>query len=80
MKQLNKELLKSNIEKIAEYDFSNNKIFGSAYCVYQEDKVIYKNCFGTTSLNTQKTMGIFPLVHTARISGLTQKTKSPPYL
>jgi len=54
MKLLNKELLKTNIEKIAEYDLSNNKIFGSAYCVYQNDKVVYKNCFGTSVLNSQE--------------------------
>ena len=49
MKNLNKELLKTNIEAAAEYDFHNHKVFGSAYCVMQEDTVIYKNCFGTTS-------------------------------
>jgi len=47
--KLNKELLKTNIETAAEYDFDNHKVFGSAYCVIQEDNVIYKNCFGTTS-------------------------------
>ena len=49
MKQLNQNLLKLNIEKIAQYDFDNNKIFGSAYCVIQNDNEIYKKCFGTTS-------------------------------
>lgn len=49
VKKLNKELLKTNIEAAAEYDFHNHKVFGSAYCVIQEDNVIYKNCFGTTS-------------------------------
>ena len=49
MNKLNKELLKTNIETAAEYDFDNHKVFGSAYCVIQEDNVIYKNCFGTTS-------------------------------
>ena len=49
MNKLNKELLKTNIEAAAEYDFHNHKVFGSAYCVIQEDNVIYKNCFGTTS-------------------------------
>ena len=51
MKKLNKELLKTNIEIAAEYDFDNHKVFGSAYCVIQEDNVIYKNCFGTTSVD-----------------------------
>jgi CubicO group peptidase (beta-lactamase class C family) len=49
VKKLNKELLKTNIEAAAAYDFHNHKVFGSAYCVMQEDAVIYKNCFGTTS-------------------------------
>ena len=51
MKKLNKELLKSNIEKIAKYDFENNKVFGSAYCVIQGEGEVYKKCFGTMSLN-----------------------------
>ena len=52
MKKLNKELLKSNIEKIAKYDFENNKVFGSAYCVIQGEDEFYKKCFGTMSLNS----------------------------
>ena len=51
MNKLNKELLKTNIETAAEYDFDNHKVFGSAYCVIQEDNVLYKNCFGTTSVD-----------------------------
>ena len=43
------DLLKSNVEKAALYDFENNKVFGSAYCVIQGDDVIYKKCFGSTS-------------------------------
>ncbi len=49
MNKLDKNLLKINIEKAAQYDFDNHKVFGSAYCVIQEDNVIYKNFFGTTS-------------------------------
>ena len=49
MNRLNKDLLKNNIEKMAHYDFDNHKVFGSAYCVIQENDVIYKNCFGNTS-------------------------------
>ena len=48
-KLLNKEKLEQNIEKIANYDFKNNKIFGSAYWVYQKGNVVYQKCFGTTS-------------------------------
>ena len=48
------DLLKNNIEKAALYDFENNKVFGSAYCVIQGDDAIYKKCFGTVSAqNTQ---------------------------
>ena len=54
MSILNKELLKTNIEKIALYDFENNKVFGSAYCVIQGQDVIYKKCFGNLSVyNTE---------------------------
>ena len=49
MNKLDKNLLKINIEKAAQYDFDNHKVFGSAYCVIQEDNVIYKNYFGNTS-------------------------------
>ena len=48
MKKLNEKLLKINIEKAAQYDFDNNKVFGSAYCVMQEDTILYRNCFGST--------------------------------
>ena len=54
LKKLNKELLKTNIEAGVEYDFHNHKVFGSAYCVIQEDNVIYKKCFGTTSADNAK--------------------------
>ncbi len=49
MRKLNKELLKTNIEKTAQYDFENQKVFGSAYCVIQDDQIVYENYFGTTS-------------------------------
>lgn len=49
MNLMNSERLKENIEEISEYDFMNNKVFGSAYCVLQEDLVVYKKCFGNTT-------------------------------
>lgn len=52
MKKLNKLLLKVNIEKAAQYDFLNNKVFGSAYWVFQKNEEVYKNCFGNISLDT----------------------------
>ena len=51
MKQLDFNVLAENIDKIAEYDFSNNKVFGSAYYVYQ-DGVEFEKCYGTVSLNS----------------------------
>lgn len=61
MKLLDSERLKAKIEEIAEYDLLNNKVFGSAYCVLQEDTVVYKNCFGNTTIGapspvTEKTI------------------------
>lgn len=47
-------LLKDNIEKAALYDFRNNKVFGSAYCVIQGHDVIYKKCFGTVSAESNQ--------------------------
>ena len=49
MNKFDKKLLKINIEKVAQYDFDNHKVFGCAYCVIQEDTILYKNCFGYTS-------------------------------
>lgn len=54
MKLLNQELLKTNIQKIAEYDLLHNKVFGSAYCVYQKERMIYKKCFGYTSVESEE--------------------------
>ncbi len=45
-----KNFLSQNIDEIAQYDFSNNKVFGSAYFVYQDD-MEFEKCYGTTSLN-----------------------------
>ncbi len=56
IKRLNKELLKDNIEEAAKYDFENNKVFGSAYCVIQEGAVLYKNCFGNTSVDAKESV------------------------
>ena len=36
IKLLNETLLTQNIDSIAKYDFDNNKVFGSAYFVYQK--------------------------------------------
>ena len=52
MNLLDSERLKAKIEEIAEYDFSNNKVFGSAYCVLQGDAIVYKKCFGNTTIGT----------------------------
>ena len=54
MNKLNKELLKRNIDKAAQYDFDNQKVFGSAYCVMQEDEIVYEKCYGITALDTQE--------------------------
>lgn len=49
MKRLDKELLKKNIDEIAEYDFAANKVFGSAYYVYQRDSLSFTGCYGKCS-------------------------------
>ncbi len=54
MDKLDKELLKTNIEKVALYDFENNKVFGSAYCVIQGSDEVYKKCFGTMSVENSE--------------------------
>lgn len=54
MIKLNKELLKTNIDNAAQYDFDNQKVFGSAYSIMQDDEIVYEKCYGTTSLDTQE--------------------------
>ena len=49
MKQFDMGKLSENIDSIAQYDISNNKVFGSAYYVYCNGKTIEK-CYGTASL------------------------------
>ena len=56
MSKLDITLLKNNIEKAALYDFENNKVFGSAYCVIQGHDVIYKKCFGTVSADNTESV------------------------
>lgn len=51
MKKLDFRVLSLNIEGAAQYDFLKNKLFGSAYCVYQDGSTVFKKCFGTVSLN-----------------------------
>ena len=53
MKQFDMGKLSENIHSIAQYDISNNKVFGSAYYVYCDGKTIEKY-YGTVSLNTNE--------------------------
>jgi CubicO group peptidase (beta-lactamase class C family) len=53
MQQFDMGNLSENIDSIAQYDISNNKVFGSAYYVYCNGKTIEK-CYGTVSLNTNE--------------------------
>ncbi|MBO4251184.1 MAG: serine hydrolase [Clostridia bacterium] len=52
IERLDIEVLAANIDMVAQYDLSQNKVFGSAYCVYQ-DGVTYEKCYGTTALDGQ---------------------------
>ena len=54
MQTLNKQLLKTNIDRAAQYDFDNQKVFGSAYCVMQEGEVVCEKCYGSTSLHSRE--------------------------
>ena len=49
MHKLDPQLLNENIDRIAQYDLSRKKIFGSAYLVWQKDGVNLIKCDGTTS-------------------------------
>ncbi|MBO5737701.1 MAG: beta-lactamase family protein, partial [Clostridia bacterium] len=50
---LDKNVLTKNIDEIAKYDFDNNKVFGSAYFVYDNGETIEK-CYGSTSLTSNE--------------------------
>ncbi len=47
--RLDKALLAENMEKIIAHDLENHKVFGSAYCVMQNDEVVFERCVGYTS-------------------------------
>ena len=50
---IDKACLAENIDRIAQYDLDNHKVFGSAYFVYcQGDS--YEKCYGTTSLTSNE--------------------------
>ena len=49
---LNEKQLVENIDRIAHYDFLNNKVFGSAYFVYQAGNLAIERCYGTISLES----------------------------
>ena len=48
--RLNKDTLNRKIEEIAQYDFDRNKVFGSAYWVYQGKETVCERYFGKTGL------------------------------
>jgi len=48
MAGLDYTLLSQNIDRIAEYDFTNQKVFGSAYCVFHNGTLMQK-CYGRIS-------------------------------
>ena len=52
-KALDSEMLMKKLDNIAKYDFDKNKVFGSAYFVYDNGAAIEK-CYGTTSLNNEE--------------------------
>ena len=46
MKYLNAEILKERIEKSAAENISSGRVSGLSALVYQDGKVLYRNCFG----------------------------------
>lgn len=65
---LNKTTLTKNIDEIAKYDFDNNKVFGSAYYVYDNGETLEK-CYGNISLNSD-----MPITNTTlfRLASMTK--------
>ena len=52
MKELNAEILNQKIEEIARWDFEQKKVFGSAYWVCQNGKVVCEKYFGETGIES----------------------------
>jgi CubicO group peptidase (beta-lactamase class C family) len=52
MKKLNAEILNQKIEEIARWDFEQKKVFGSAYWVCQNGKVVCEKYFGETGIES----------------------------
>ena len=65
---LDKTTLIKNIDEIAQYDFDNNKVFGSAYYVYDNGETVEK-CYGNMSLNSD-----MPITNTTlfRLASMTK--------
>ena len=65
---LDKTTLIKNIDEIAKYDFDNNKVFGSAYYVYDNGETLEK-CYGNMSLNSD-----MPITNTTlfRLASMTK--------
>ena len=70
--RLNMDSLAKNIDQVAQYDISNNKVFGAAYYVYQ-DGVEFEKCYGTMSLNSNT-----PITNTSifRLASMTKPITS----
>lgn len=54
MNKLDVEKLLKNIDEAAQYDLTNNKVFGSAYFVYQKNNLKFEKCYGKVGLNSEK--------------------------
>lgn len=52
--KLDFEKLESNINGAALQDFSENKVFGSCYAVYQKDNMLFKKCYGKVDVDGEE--------------------------
>ena len=68
MNTYNQEILSKKIDEIAEFDFKNHKIFGSAYYVYNNGQTLQK-CYGTMGMK-----GSAPITDTSifRLASMTK--------
>lgn len=49
MQGINRDLLTLRIEEIAQYDISENNVYGSSYLVSQNGEIVYRKNFGITN-------------------------------
>jgi len=68
MENLDVKKLEENIDAAAKYDFDSGKVFGSAYCVLQEEQVVFSRYYGVTAPGSQTSVSETTMFRLASMS------------